>query len=128
MWYDKYPGVPPRGSPLETLFVLVNQERLAADLLATKALVLSALSDTGEEAKNAIKSFQSYADAMFPFLEAASDVDANAHRQKLLDHVKYPLRIDLASVKKERADKAKAKALSKYKISRVQIPGVKGNQ
>lgn len=125
MWYDKYPGVPLRGSPLETLFVLVALQRRESELLATKALVLSSLAEGNEEAKNAVSSFKSYCDTMFPFLKLATENDKAQDMARLLEHVKHPIRIDIQAIKRERAEQAQTKALAKYRVARVEIPGIK---
>lgn len=128
MWYDKYPGTPPRGSPLETLFVLVQLQRREADLLATKAQVLGSMADSNEETKNVIASFKGYCDAMFPFLEAAGKMDEAKLKERLFEHSKQVLRIDVAGIRKDRAAEAKRKGIDKYKLRKfaeVEIPGIK---
>lgn len=128
MWYDKYPGAPPRGSPLETLFVLVQLQRREAELLSTKALVLGSMADSNEETKNVVTSFRAYCDSMFPFLEEAGKLDEANLKARLLEHSRRPLKIDIAGIKKERAAEAKRKGFDKYKLKRfteVEIPGIK---
>jgi hypothetical protein len=117
MWYDKYPGVPPRGSPLETLFLLVHLGRKEAELLATRSLVrgqFASLAKSPEAAKSAYEAYQSYADAMFPFLEQAANTTTSDHT-RLMEHIKYPMQINTQAIRRERAEEAKAKGLLKFK-------------
>jgi len=126
LWYEKYPGVPDRGSPLETLFRLIALERKVEDMLATRALVLGAMADDTRGAKEAIKAYGEYCDAMFPFLERASEFDQDRDRQRLLEHVKRPMQIDVGSIRAERAAAARAKAAQKFKARPrlIEIPGI----
>ncbi len=113
MWYDKYPGVPLRGSPLEALFTLVSLHMKQADLLATQTLVRSSMAQGSETAKAAIEAYQAYCDAMFPFLEAAQDPNIDAKRQ-LLEHVKHPMQISTGELRKVLAQQAREKASAKF--------------
>lgn len=116
MWYDKYPGVPPRGSPLEAVFLLMHIHRREAELLATRSMVhaqWALLSKSEEWAKKAFEAYQTYAESMFPFLERAANT-TTTDQARLLELVKYPMRIDVASVEKQRAQKAKALGLKKF--------------
>jgi hypothetical protein len=126
LWYAKYPGVPDRGSPLETLFRLVALERKIEEIMATRALVLGAMADDSRGAKEAIKAYGEYCDAMFPFLEKASEFDKDRDRQRLLEHVKRPMQIDVGSIRAERAAAARVKAAQKFKARPrlVEIPGI----
>lgn len=121
MWYDKYPGVPPRGSQLEALFLLVHVQRHEAEILGTKALILSSLADSNEETKHAIESYKSYCATMLPSLEQAKDLEEEQLRKRLLEHVRYPMRIDMGSIRKEQAAAARSKALTKYKVKRADL-------
>jgi len=117
MWYDKYPGAPPRGSPLETLFLLVHISRKEAELLSTRAMVrgqMAIMAKSTEAAKSAFDAYQLYADAMFPFLEKASNITAKSDYEQLMEHVKYPMQIDLQSVRQQRAVEARAKGLRRF--------------
>ncbi len=117
MWYDKYPGTPPRGSPLETLFLLVHIGRKEADMLATRALVrgqLAVMAKSTDAAKSAFDAYQLYADAMFPFLEKAANITAKSDYEQLMEHVRYPMAIDLQSVRQQRAMEARAKGLRRF--------------
>lgn len=127
MWYDKYPGVPPRGSPLETLFVLVHISRKEAELLATRSMVrgqFAILAKSPDAAKSAFEAYQMYADAMFPFLEQASNITAKSDYERLMEHVKYPMEIDLRSIRQARAADARLKGLRRF--STAAKPGGRG--
>src|SRR4051812_29402684 len=118
MWYDRYPGVPPRGSPLETLFLHVFIGRKESELLATRTLVrgqFAGLAKSPESVKAAFDAYQAYSDAMFPFLERAANTTTDDNT-RLLEHVKYPMRINVQSIRKDKADAAKAKGLRKFKV------------
>ncbi len=118
VWYDTYEGTPQRGSPLETLFILVFLGRKEAELLATRSLVraqFALLTKSQDTAKAAFEAYQTYADAMFPFLERAAATTVDDH-SRLLEHVKRPLQIDMQSVRHQRAVEAKAKGLRKFKV------------
>lgn len=121
MWYDKYDGLPPRGSPLESLFLLVYLQRQEADLLATRALVQSTLPE-GQAAKPAIEAFQKFVDRMFPFIESASKESAD--HERLRDFVKQPVRIDLRPVYAAQAESAKRNAALRHSRLKPSIPGV----
>ena len=96
--------MPKINSPLESLFILVFVQRQQADLLATRALVASALAD--EEKKEAIEAFEKYCEKMFPFWSRAGDTKDDEQRKALLEMVKHPIKIKMAEVYK-----AQAKAL-----------------
>jgi hypothetical protein len=119
MWYEKYPGVPPRGSPLETVFLLVSLQRREAELLSQRTLLrgqLAILGKSTEAVKAAVESFEAYYDTLFPFMAEAADLDKQNDRAKLLEHVRYPMQINMGALRKELAGNAKAKASNKYKI------------
>ena len=118
MWYDQYPGVPPRGSPLETLFLFVMIGRQEAELLATRTLVrgqFALLSKSPESAKAAYEAYQTYSDSMFPFLERAANTTITDH-ERLMEHVRHPMRIDMQAFRREQAAQAKQKGLRKFKL------------
>jgi hypothetical protein len=120
MWYDKYPGAPPRGSPLETVFLLVHIARKEAELLATRTLVrgqFALLSKSPEGAKAAYEAYQSYSDAMFPFLEHAKDTTTDDHA-RLMEHVKRPVEIDVQSIRHQRAEHDKQKGLRRFRLGK----------
>lgn len=118
VWYDKYPSVPPRDSPLETLFVFVGIQRKEAELLATRSLVrgqFAVLARSTESAQAAYDAYQAYADSMFPFLEQAANTTTSDH-SRLMEHVKYPMQIDTKMVRHDRAKVARAAGLRKFKL------------
>lgn len=120
MWYDRYPGVPPRGSQLETLFLFVFIQRKESELLETRALVRgqwATLVKSPEAAKASFEAYQNYAEAMFPFLEAAANT-STTDQQRLLQHVLHPMQIDVSSLRHERAEAARAKGLRKFRLMR----------
>jgi len=98
MWYEKFHGMPPRGSPLERLFTLVYLSKKRADLLATRALVQASMPETKEAQDPVIKAFDAYCNNMFPFLERAADMDKENERKQLLEFVKRPARFDLRPI------------------------------
>lgn len=119
MWFDKYPSVPPRGSPLETVFVHVTVQRKDAELLSTRALVRSQwalLAKSPDAAKASFEAYEAYAESMFPFLEKAQGLATMDDNQKLLEHVKHPMQIDIQAIKRERAADTRARALQKFKM------------
>src|SRR3954462_7213873 len=100
MWYDQYPGVPKRNSPLETLFILVHVARRDAEFLATSAQVrmqLALVTKKPETAQKAIEAFQNYTDAMLPFLENATNTTTTDHH-RLMEHIKRPMEINMQSI------------------------------
>lgn len=118
MWYDKYPGVPPRGSPLETVFLLVHLQRQEVALMAQRTQVrgqLALLAKSPESAKAALEAYENYCDALFPFLNKATE-SLGEDKKRLLEHVKYPLRIDIGALQHEMGAKAKAKGLAKFRL------------
>lgn len=123
MWYDRYVGVPPRGSPLESLFTLVYLQRQEAQLLSTKALVQVSMPDSKSAQDPAIEAFQKYCDNMFPFLERASNLDKEEERKALLDFVKKPARISLKPIWKAQAEQARKVATYKRFSVRPEVPG-----
>jgi hypothetical protein len=116
MWFDKYPGVPPRGSPLETVFLLVHLGRKEAEMLSTRALVrgqFAAMARSESSAKTAYEAYVAYEEAMFPFIEQATNT-FNQDHQRLMEHVAHPMQIDVASIMKERAHADRLKGLRKF--------------
>ncbi len=94
MWFEKASGPPPQGSLLESLFTMVLVERKRAELLATRALVQASI-PAGKDADPAIDAYQKYVDAMFPFLEKATDTDADDQKKNLAEFVKRNAKINL---------------------------------
>lgn len=123
MWYDRYPGVPPRGSPLETLFTLVYLQRREAELLSTRAIVQVSMPEHREAQDPAIEAFQKYCDTMFPFLERASDTEKEQAREVLLDFVKKKARISMKPIWKMQAQHAKRLATLKKFALNPKVPG-----
>ena len=123
MWYDKFHGTPPRGSPMETVFLLVYLQRQEAQLLSTRAIVQSTLPEGKAASDPAIAAYQKYCDAMFPFLDRASNTDEDAARARLLEFVKHPARIALHPIYKAQAENAKRVATLKRFRLQPKIPG-----
>lgn len=129
MWYDKYPGIPPRGSPLEAVFTRIYVQRQQVELMGTRAMVLSSLADNTAATRKAVEGFQEFCDSIFPFFEKAAELDKERDIKRLMEHVAKPMRIDIGSIKAERAAAARAKAHNKFKLRTVEIPGIlKRNQ
>lgn len=103
IWFDKYPGVPRRGSPLETVFILLHLQRTQQQLLATRALVQSTL-PAGKAADPAIRAFEMYCDTMLPFLEKAAETEQDDARKFLEEFVKHPVRIDKTDLNKRKVE------------------------
>jgi len=107
MLYDKYVGVPPRGTLLESVFVLIYLQRQEEQLLATRALVQASLSK--EEQKPAIEAFEMYCSRMFPFLAQAAKRGDQDQQEALKDFVKSVAKISLGKVYKQQADAYQAR-------------------
>ncbi len=128
MWYDKFVGIPPRGSLLEMVFVLVHIERHQTSLLQTRATVQSiiGLHEKRETQDPAIKAFAAYAEKMFPFLEKAGKVEEDEQYKRLRDFTKHAARIDLRPVYQAKADAAKQAAQASNRRNfrlRPKLPG-----
>ncbi len=123
MWYDKFQGLPPRGSLLESLFTLVYLQRKEAELLSTRALVQVAMPDEREAQDPAIEAFQKYCDQMFPFLERATNKDKEEARKRLAEFVKKPAKIKLKPIWKMQAQHAKRMATLKRFAINPTVPG-----
>lgn len=119
MWYDKFDGLPPRGSPLETIFVMVRLERQQAQLLETRALIQSVvgLHESKKTQDPAIEAFQEYCNKMFPFLDRALNTEKEEAHRRLMDFVKAPAKIALHPIYKQQAEHAKHMAtLKRFKL------------
>jgi phage/plasmid-associated DNA primase len=128
VWYDKFPGMPPRGSPLETVFILIKLQRQQSELLSTRALVQSlvALNTEGKAAVDpAIEAFQKYCDTMFPFLENAADSEKTMAHKRLMEFVKRPARIALHPIYKQQAERAKTLAAQRRFRLTPKMPGTR---
>jgi len=121
MWYDKYPGLPPRSSPLESLFLLVFLQRTESELLSTRALVQTSMPE-GSAAKPAIEAYQKYVDTMFPFIESASK-ESEVHAL-LREFVKHPVKIDLRPIREAQAQTARNNAVLRHNRLKAHVPGV----
>ena len=84
MWYDTAAGRPEHQSPQETLYMLVYLNRTQTTLLATRALVQTSLPNTKEAQTPAVEAFQTYYDAIYPFLESAASPE-NDEMHKALE-------------------------------------------
>lgn len=104
--------------------MLVALRRMEADLLATRALVHSTI--TQESLKPAVKAYTEYADKVLPFLAAAQDMDRVKEREALLKFVKQKLKIDKKYVYRKQAAQLAARGVgmgSKFKL-RSRAPGL----
>jgi len=125
MWYDKFVGIPPRGSLLETIFVLVRLERQQAQLMETRAMLqaIVGLHESRSTQDPAIEAFQEYCSKMFPFLDRAMNAEREEAHQRLMEFVKHPARIALHPIYKQQAEHAKKMAsLKRFKL-RPKTPG-----
>lgn len=117
MLYDKLSVVPPPGSPLHTVFLLVRLERSKTQLLEHRALIQSLVAINPNNTSNTIiEAYQTYADAMLPFLERAKDTEKDDAKKVLAEFVKRPARIDLMPLHQARAADAKRKAERVFKM------------
>lgn len=121
MWYDKYPGIPPRRSPLESLFAIVYMRRHEAKLLETRAIIESTLPE-GAAAKPAIAAYQQYHDRMMPFIEAALKPQNEAH-EMLKEFVKRKAKIDVRPYLNSQADIGRRNAIRRAGRIRPRVPG-----
>lgn len=122
MWYDRFQGLPPRGSLLESIFLLVFLSRQEAHLLATRAIVQSTLPEGGA-AKPAIEAYQKYCDRMFPHIERAGDVEKEDQHKRLAEFVKTRASIALAPILKAQADQHKKLITNKHLRVKPRYPG-----
>jgi len=123
MWYDKYSGIPPRGSLLESVFVLVHLHRQQAQLLATRALVQVSMPEHRAAQDPAIEAFQKYCDTMFPFLDRAADQEKEQARENLTKFVSKRAMIALKPIWKMQAEQAKRVATMKRFSLQPTAPG-----
>lgn len=122
MWYDRFVGLPPRGSPLESLFLLVFLQRQEAQLLATRAIVQSTLLTEGKQ-DPALEAFKAYSEAMVPFLEKAQLGQQKTEHELLNEFVKSPMKIDLKPIYQSQVDQAKRLASLRQKRLKPRVPG-----
>ena len=122
MMYDKA-SLPPPGSPLESIFILVHLERRSAEMLAHRALIQAVLPAEKEAQDPAIKAFEQYCDQVFPFLERAANKDKEDERAALERFAAHPAKIKMQQIYKAQADHAKKiQSLKKFRI-KPQSPG-----
>jgi hypothetical protein len=124
MLYDKTPGPPPPGSPLESIFLLVHLERTETTLLSTRAMIQALLPLSKKEQDPAIKAYEAYHARMMPFLEKARSSEITADVERLKSFTKTAARIDLRPVHKARVDAARKKQRRSFKIT----PSLPGRQ
>lgn len=118
MWYDKYPAVPKRDSPLETLFILVHVARRDAEFLSTSAQVriaLAAYNKSDDTAKRALEAFEKYADTLLPFLGLTALTSASDN-ERLMQHIQYPMEIDVHAMRHDKQKALRARGLEKFKL------------
>lgn len=114
--------MPERGSPFETLLMLVQLQRAKASLYSTRALVQSTLPE-GKAADAAIKAFQTYCDLQLPFLERAQNADAEDAKAALEAFVRHPLKFPLAPVIAAKASKTNRRLRTKQmSVARQPLP------
>jgi len=125
LWYDKFNGLPPRNSLLETIFLMVMVQRRQAQLLETRALVQSivGLHESKKTQDPAIEAFEAYCSKMFPVLSRAMDSDKEKARTNLADFVKKRAKISMHQIYKQQAEHAKKMAtLKRFKLQ-PKMPG-----
>jgi hypothetical protein len=67
--------------------------------------------------KSALDSYEAYCSALMPFLEGAKGADfLGKDRKNLLEHVKYPMQIDLVQLRAALGQQAKQRGLQKFKV------------
>jgi hypothetical protein len=123
MTYDKFPGVPPRGSLLELLFTLVYLEKKRAELLSTRALVQASMPEHRKAQDPVIEAFDKYCDVMFPFLERATESDKEKARERLKKFVAKRAKFSMQPIWKAQAQHAKRMATLKRFAVKPTIPG-----
>jgi hypothetical protein len=123
--YDRYEGLPPTGSPWETVFLIVYRERQRAEVLSVKAqvqsliLILQQLGASSGGAKPAIQAYEAYTDQMLPVEQNAEISDDH---KRLRDFVKYKGKIDTRSILQTRVAQGKQKAENRARRLRPRKP------
>lgn len=131
MLYDKVNVLPPPGSVLDTVFLLVRLERSKASLLEQRAVIQGLIANNPNNTNNAtIKAFEAYAEAMLPFLERAKSNDLDDAKKQLAEFVKAPAKIDLKPVVAARHAEARRKASKTFRVipthpGQPKLPGTK---
>lgn len=111
--YERYQGLPPSGSPLETVFLIVQREKQRADVLAVKAqaqsliLILQQLGASAAVSKPAVAAFDAYVEQVLP-IEKPTDGISDEHK-KLREFVKAPAKINTQHIAEQRLAVAKQK-------------------
>jgi len=116
--YDRYQGLPPPGSHLETIFLLVYRERQKSEVLAVKAqvqsliLLVQQMAGNSSAAKPAITAYEAYTDHMMPVEK--QDNELSEETKRLKEFVRYKGRINTSHILEQRiaqgAQKAERKA------------------
>lgn len=120
MLYDKYPGVPPRGSPLESILVVVANRRQDAMARGVTALIL------GKDSEKSADAFQDFLSSMFPYLQDVEDQQKDEAKEALMDLVGKKIQIDTSQI--GRPERSGSKQVSRAATERFRIqpkiPGV----
>lgn len=125
MIYDKFAGLPPRGSLLETVFVITMAQRRQAQLMETRAIVQSLLGlhESKKTQDPAIEAFEQYCAKIFPVMSRAMDADKERAITRLQDFVKFRAKISKYEVYKQQAAHYKQMAnLKRFKLQ-PKMPG-----
>lgn len=122
MWYERYQGIPPRNSLLESLFVLIYLSRQEAQLLATKAMVVGM--NEGNPSEQAVKAYTSYFESVFPFIERAANVEQDQQKKYLEEFVKHPAKINLKPILMAKAQEARQRSQRRAMRVKPKMPGV----
>jgi len=125
MWYDRFSGIPPRHSPLETIFTLIMLERQRSRLLETRAMVQSivGMHESKKTQDPAIAAFQEYCDNMFPFIDKAKNGAKDEIHQILAKFVSQRAKINLTPIYKAKAEHAKQMVSAQQFKLRPKPPG-----
>lgn len=126
MWYDKFSGLPPHGSPLETVFVIVRLDQQQTEILQTRAMLQSivGLHESTKTQDPAITAFQEYCAKMLPFIEQAKDKEANQMKDRLEKLVQSPINLNVREILATRAEGVKQKVLAKQFKIKPKDPGL----
>lgn len=88
------------------MFIALLVERKKADLLSTRALI-TALTPSDKKADPIVEAYQSYVEAIFPFLDSAKDKERDKQRNQLKEFAKTNARINMSDMFKQQAEKAR---------------------
>lgn len=114
MLYDKYVGVPPRGSPLESIFCIVSSRRQNA--IAQGIMVLVA---GFRDSKETPERFQEFLSSMFPYLQGVEERQNEEAREALMDLVGKRLSIDTTQI--GRPERSSTRMVSREATERFRI-------